>query len=107
MKENCGFVPSSLSSFTLHPSPFTLHTSHFLDTAAYEAKIDPQDTILSLAERLAKFGGGGRDCSLPLAVGNGKYAKRPFAGVVLVSDAESWVYAGRAFGYGRQEPLRA
>jgi 60 kDa SS-A/Ro ribonucleoprotein len=24
------------------------------DTAAYEAKVDPQDTILSLAERLAK-----------------------------------------------------
>jgi len=29
---------------------------------------------------------------------------RPFVrpGVVLVSDNESWVYAGRAFGYGRQ-----
>ena len=72
------------------------------DTAAYEAKVDPQDTILSLAERLAKYGGGGTDCSLPLAVANGKYAKRRFAGVVLVSDAESWVYAGRVFGYGRQ-----
>ena len=39
------------------------------DTAAYEAKVDPQDTILSLAERLAKYGGGGTDCSLPLVSG--------------------------------------
>jgi len=65
------------------------------DTAAYEAKVDPQDTILSLAERLAKYGGGGTDCSLPLAQANGKYAKRRFAGCVLVSDNESWVGAGR------------
>jgi hypothetical protein len=50
------------------------------DTAAYEAKVDPQDTILSLAERLAKYGGGGTDCSLPLVQANGKYAKRQFAG---------------------------
>jgi 60 kDa SS-A/Ro ribonucleoprotein len=73
------------------------------DTAAYEAKVDPQDTILSLAERLAKYGGGGTDCSLPLVQANGKYAKRRFAGVVLVSDNESWVYAGRTFGYGQQD----
>jgi 60 kDa SS-A/Ro ribonucleoprotein len=72
------------------------------DTAAYEAKVDPQDTILSLAERLARYGGGGTDCSLPLVQANGKYAKRRFAGVVLVSDTESWVYAGRVFGYGQQ-----
>jgi hypothetical protein len=35
------------------------------DTSAYDAKIDPNDSILSLAERLAKYGGGGTDCSLP------------------------------------------
>ena len=72
------------------------------DTAAYEAKFDPQDTILSLAERLAKFGGGGTDCSLPLRAANTKFRERKFAGVVLVSDNQSWVYAGRPFapGYG-------
>ena len=51
------------------------------DTAAYEAKFDPQDTILSLAERLAKYGGGGTDCSLPLREANTKYRERKFAGV--------------------------
>jgi len=70
------------------------------DTAAYEAKVDPQDTILSLAERLAKYGGGGTDCSIPLREANTKYGRRAFAGCVLVSDNESWVYRNRAFGYG-------
>ncbi len=65
------------------------------DTSAYDAKIDPNDSILSIAERLAKYGGGGTDCSLPLVAANQKHAKRKFAGIVLVSDNESWVGTGR------------
>ncbi|MDP1563380.1 MAG: TROVE domain-containing protein [Pirellulaceae bacterium] len=65
------------------------------DTSAYDAKIDPNDSILSIAERLAKYGGGGTDCSLPLVAANQKHAKRKFAGMVLVSDNESWVGTGR------------
>ena len=66
------------------------------DTAAHEAKVDPTDSVLSLAERLAKYGGGGTNCSLPLAAANARYANRKFAGCVLVSDQESWVGAGRS-----------
>jgi 60 kDa SS-A/Ro ribonucleoprotein len=65
------------------------------DTSAYEANIDPQDSILSLAERLAGYGGGGTNCSLPLAEANTRYAHRQFAGAVLVSDNQSWVGVGR------------
>lgn len=65
------------------------------DTRAYEANFDPQDTILSLSKRLAQYGGGGTDCSLPLATANTKYRQRRFAGCVLVSDNESWVGTGR------------
>ncbi|MEM7454910.1 MAG: TROVE domain-containing protein [Planctomycetota bacterium] len=65
------------------------------DTRAYKAKIDPSDSILSVSARLAKFGGGGTDCSLPLAEANSTYRKRAFAGIVLVSDNESWVRNGR------------
>ncbi len=65
------------------------------DTSAYDAKIDPNDSILSIAERLAKYGGGGTDCSLPLVAANQKHAKRKFAGIVLVSDNESWIGTGR------------
>jgi 60 kDa SS-A/Ro ribonucleoprotein len=65
------------------------------DNKAFWVTIDPQDTILSLAERLAKYGGGGTDCSLPLAKANAWHPRRRFAGCVLVSDCESWIGAGR------------
>ncbi len=65
------------------------------DDKAYHVKLDPQDTILSLAERLAKYGGGGTNCSLPLAEATSTYRSRPFAGCVLVSDQESWIGTGR------------
>ena len=70
------------------------------DTRAYNVRIDPQDTILSLSERLAKYGGGGTDCSIPLAEVNKRHSKRPLVGCVLVSDNESWITGGRAYGYG-------
>src|SRR5262249_61658784 len=59
------------------------------DTAAYRADVDPEDTILNLAARLAAYGGGGTDCSLPLAEANTTYRDRRFAGCVLVSDNPS------------------
>ncbi|MFM8214019.1 MAG: TROVE domain-containing protein [Pirellula sp.] len=70
------------------------------DTAAYDAKMDPNDSILSIAERLAKYGGGGTDCSLPLVAANQKHGMRKFAGFVLVSDNESWVGTGRSGSTG-------
>lgn len=70
------------------------------DTQPFDVKVDPSDSILSLADRLAKFGGGGTDCSLPIRKANADYAKRKFAGVVLVSDNESWVYQGRPYFSG-------
>jgi len=75
------------------------------DVQAYNVRVDPGDTILSLSKRLARYGGGGTDCSIPLREANTKYrksAKGGFAGCVLVSDNESWVYRNRAFTYGRR-----
>ncbi len=65
------------------------------DTQAYDVRIDPSDSILSLSERLAKYGGGGTDCSIPLRAANASFSKRQFAGCVLVSDNESWVGTGQ------------
>ena len=48
-----------------------------------------------LAERLARYGGGGTNCALPLQVANSTYRGRWFDGVVLVSDQESWIGTGR------------
>ena len=71
------------------------------DTRTYEPRIDPSDSMLSLAERLARYGGGGTDCSLPLAHANRDFRHRKLAGCVLVSDTESWVYRGQIGGYGQ------
>jgi len=65
------------------------------DDKAYHVNLDPQDTILSLAACLAQYGGGGTNCSLPLAEATSTYHSRPFAGCVLVSDQESWIGTGR------------
>jgi 60 kDa SS-A/Ro ribonucleoprotein len=73
------------------------------DTEAYPVRLDPSDSILSLAERLAKYGGGGTDCAQPLVHANRALTHRKFAGVVLVSDNESWVYQGRPYYYGQRQ----
>jgi 60 kDa SS-A/Ro ribonucleoprotein len=70
------------------------------DTTAYRAQIDPNDSILSIAQRLAQYGGGGTNCALPIQAANDWYAHRSFAGVVLVSDNESWVGGGRSGATG-------
>jgi 60 kDa SS-A/Ro ribonucleoprotein len=65
------------------------------DDRPHKARVDPGDTILSLAERLARYGGGGTNCALPLQVANATYRGRRFDGVILVSDQESWIGTGR------------
>jgi 60 kDa SS-A/Ro ribonucleoprotein len=66
------------------------------DTVAYKADVGADEAILDLAGYLARFGGGGTNCSMPLVYANWTYRDRRFAGCVLVSDMESWVGAGRA-----------
>jgi 60 kDa SS-A/Ro ribonucleoprotein len=71
------------------------------DTQAYDVRIEPTDAMLSIAERLAQYGGGGTDCSVPLHEANTTYRTRRFAGVVLISDTESWVYRNRPYAAGQ------
>ena len=71
------------------------------DLQAYQPRLDPNDSILSLSKRLSNYGGGGTDCSLPLVEANKRCTKRAFAGIVLVSDNQSWVNAGQIGGHGR------
>lgn len=48
---------------------------------------------LALADWLAKFGGGGTNCSLPLKIANQVYRKSNFSfdACILISDNESWI----------------
>lgn len=55
--------------------------------------LNPRDTVLTNAQKLASIGGGGTNCSAPLAQLNKKKAQADL--VVFVSDNESWVDASR------------
>ena len=92
-KMRCVDVAALFAAAILRRNPESLVVP--FDTRAYNARIDPSDSILSLSERLAKYGGGGTDCSIPIREANTSHRNRKFAGCVLVSDNESWVGAGR------------
>jgi len=62
-----------------------------------EVRLQARDTILTNAERLAALGGGGTNCSAPLAALN-KAGAAPDL-VIFVSDNQSWV-DGRQGGQG-------
>jgi 60 kDa SS-A/Ro ribonucleoprotein len=55
--------------------------------------LNPRDTVMTNAQKLAAIGGGGTNCSAPLALLNERKATADL--VVLVSDNESWVDAKR------------
>ena len=92
-KVRCVDVAALFASAILRRNPGSVVVP--FDTMAYKANLDPNDSILSLSKRLASYGGGGTNCSLPLKEANTKYKNREFAGVILVSDCESWVGHGR------------
>ena len=92
-KMRCVDVAALFASAILRRNPDSVVVP--FDTRAYRVRIDADDSILSLSERLARYGGGGTDCSIPLREANTQYRDRRFAGAVLVSDNESWVGTGR------------
>jgi len=55
--------------------------------------LNRRDSVMTNAQKLASIGGGGTNCSAPLARLNAKKAQADL--VVLVSDNESWVDANR------------
>ena len=56
-------------------------------------KLNPRDSIMTNAEKLANIGGGGTACSAPLAMLNREKADVDL--VVIVSDNESWADRGQ------------
>ena len=61
------------------------------DYVVRDVRLEPRDTILTNATKLADQGGGGTNCSAPLAYLN-KRGRSPDL-VVFVSDNQSWVDA--------------
>lgn len=65
------------------------------DTSVHSHGLNPRDSVMTNATKLAKFGGGGTNCSLPIAELNNSKAKGD--AIIFVSDNESWVDNG--YGY--------
>ena len=66
------------------------------ETCVVNVALNPRDSVLTNAEKLAAIGGGGTNCSAPLVQLNKEGAKVDV--LVFVSDNESWVDARRAGG---------
>ncbi len=61
-----------------------------------KVQLNSRDSVMTNAEKLSKIGGGGTNCSAPLAWLNKRREKGDL--VIYVSDNESWVDAARGRG---------
>ncbi|MFZ1326387.1 MAG: RNA-binding protein [Candidatus Contendobacter sp.] len=66
------------------------------DTQVHAHRLNRRDSVLTNAQTLAKFGGGGTDCGLPLGLLNHRGATGDL--VIYVSDNESWADPQRGRG---------
>jgi 60 kDa SS-A/Ro ribonucleoprotein len=58
--------------------------------------LNPRDSIVSNAQRLASIGGGGTNCRAPVKLLNHRRAKGDL--IIFVSDNQSWVDSGSGRG---------
>jgi len=93
-KTTCVDVAALVASAVLRKNPDTKVIP--FDTSVHDVRLNPMDSIVTNAQTLAKFGGGGTNCSEALASINRKNGKGDL--VIYVSDNESWVDNS---GYGR------
>jgi len=62
--------------------------------------LNPRDSVMTNAQKLAAVGGGGTNCSAPLVSLNAKRAKGDL--VIYVSDNESWIDTNRTWNSGTE-----
>jgi len=85
----CIDVAALVSAAMLRKNP--LATVMPFEAAVVDCPLNPRDTVLTNAQKLAAIGGGGTNCSAPLALMNRNKLMADL--VVYVSDNESWIDA--------------
>lgn len=90
----CIDVAALVSAAVLRKNPRTEVLPFECDVV--KVKLNSRDSVMTNAERLAWIGGGGTNCSAPLALLNRRKAKGDL--VIFISDNESWVDAGAGRG---------
>jgi 60 kDa SS-A/Ro ribonucleoprotein len=88
----CIDVAALVAAALLRKNPGTLVLP--FEKKVVNLSLNPRDSVMSNAAKLAAVGGGGTNCSAPLALLNAQKAKADL--VVLVSDNESWVDSKRS-----------
>ncbi len=89
-KTRCVDVAALVASAILRKNPEAEIVP--FDTQVHQHRLNPLDSIMTNAQTLARFGGGGTNCSEALAYVNRKNGKGDL--VIYVSDNESWVDSG-------------
>lgn len=71
------------------------------DTSVHRPTLNPRDSVMTLADKLAKYGGGGTNCSLAMQELN-KEVTRDTSAVIYISDSESWadIEGRKRYWYG-------
>jgi 60 kDa SS-A/Ro ribonucleoprotein len=67
------------------------------DTSVHKHNLNPMDSIMTNAQKLASYGGGGTSCSIAIKHLNDKKAKGDL--LIMVSDNESWIDTSNSY-YG-------
>jgi 60 kDa SS-A/Ro ribonucleoprotein len=98
-KVQCVDVAALVAAAVLRKNPSAIVLP--FETKVVDVRLNPRDTVLTNAKALAAIGGGGTNCSAPVALLNEK--KIAADTVVFVSDNQSWVDARR---HGGTELLR-
>lgn len=89
-KMRCIDVAALVTAAVLRKNPHARVIPFEQDVVApAKLRLEPRDTILTNAARLASIGGGGTNCSAPLALIERERAEVDL--VIYVSDNESWV----------------
>jgi 60 kDa SS-A/Ro ribonucleoprotein len=98
-KVQCVDVAALVAAAVLRKNPSAIVLP--FATTVVDVRLNPRDTVLTNAKALAAIGGGGTNCSAPVAMLNEK--KIAADTVIFVSDNQSWVDARR---HGGTELLR-
>lgn len=86
-KVTCVDVAGLMASAILRKNPSSALIPFDSDVVTHS--LNPRDTVLTNAEKLAKMCNGGTNCSAPLSYLNKRAAKGEW--VMLISDNQSWV----------------
>jgi 60 kDa SS-A/Ro ribonucleoprotein len=67
------------------------------DSGVHKHNLNPMDSIMTNAQKLATYGGGGTNCSAPMAHVNKEGGKGDL--VIYVSDNESWIDSNQTYSW--------